>query len=57
LIQNFYYGLSEGLTEIVTQPIKGGKEDGAIGALKGVGKGVASLTMKTSSGNPSSLKA
>ena len=33
-------GVVEGVTGIVTQPIKGAQEDGAVGFAKGVGKGL-----------------
>jgi hypothetical protein len=34
--------MSEGLTDIFVQPYKGAKKEGALGALKGFGKGTAS---------------
>jgi hypothetical protein len=42
--------MSEGLTDIFVQPYKGAKEEGALGALKGFGKGAAALATKTTSG-------
>ncbi len=42
--------MSEGLTDIFTKPYEGAKEEGVLGALKGVGKGTVSLATKTTSG-------
>lgn len=42
--------MTEGLTDIFTQPYHGAKEEGAIGAVKGVGKGTVALMTKTGSG-------
>lgn len=42
--------MSEGLTDIFVQPYKGAKEGGALGVVKGVGKGTAALATKTTSG-------
>ncbi|KAH7152809.1 hypothetical protein EDB81DRAFT_789732 [Dactylonectria macrodidyma] len=47
---NFVRGMSEGLSDLVVQPYKGGKEGGALGAAKGVGKGLLGMTSKTVSG-------
>jgi hypothetical protein len=44
------YGMGEGLTDIFVQPYKGAKKEGALGALKGVGKGSLSLMTKTTGG-------
>jgi hypothetical protein len=44
------YGLGEGFTDIFVQPYKGARKEGAVGALKGVGKGTVSLMTKTTSG-------
>ena len=49
-LQSFLYGMSEGLTDIFVQPYKGAKEGGALGVVKGVGKGTAALATKTTSG-------
>lgn len=47
--KNFAYGMGEGLTDLFVQPYKGGKEEGALGVAKGVGKGLIALTTKTNS--------
>ncbi|KAL4782156.1 hypothetical protein BJX76DRAFT_349619 [Aspergillus varians] len=36
---NFSHGMADGLSGIFTQPYKGAKEDGALGAVKGLAKG------------------
>lgn len=48
--KSFGSGLAGGLTGIVTQPIKGAKSGGFLGALKGVGKGVVGVVTKPTSG-------
>lgn len=47
--KNFAWGLAEGVTGIVTQPVKGAREEGALGAVKGVGRGLMGLGLKTGS--------
>ncbi|KAH6889706.1 hypothetical protein B0T10DRAFT_39116 [Thelonectria olida] len=44
---NFVKGMSEGFSDLVVQPYKGGREGGALGAAKGVGKGLLGMTSKT----------
>lgn len=39
-----------GFTGVIVQPIKGGQKDGAIGALKGLGIGLAGMVTKPISG-------
>lgn len=48
--KSFMYGMGEGLTDIFVQPYRGAQKEGAVGALKGVGKGTVSLITKTGSG-------
>ncbi|KAF8544877.1 hypothetical protein BDD12DRAFT_771811 [Trichophaea hybrida] len=43
-------GLYDGITGLVTQPIKGAKEDGAGGAIRGIGKGISGLVLKSGAG-------
>eukprot|EP00040_Diaphanoeca_grandis_P038059 m.254751 g.254751 ORF g.254751 m.254751 type:complete len:4107 (-) comp33921_c1_seq1:79-12399(-) len=45
-VTRFGRGLFEGVTGIVTAPIKEAKKDGAVGALRGVGMGLIGLPMK-----------
>lgn len=49
-VKQFGRGLFEGVTGLVTQPIKGAKKDGFLGALKGAGKGVFGLAFKPAAG-------
>lgn len=48
--QNFGSGFYQGITGFVTQPYKGAKEEGALGFLKGAGKGSIGLFAKPGSG-------
>ncbi|KAJ5719871.1 hypothetical protein N7493_006749 [Penicillium malachiteum] len=47
--KNFVDGMSEGFSGLITQPIKGGKEEGALGAVKGFAKGNIGLATKVPS--------
>lgn len=42
----FFRALGKGIGGVVTEPIKGAKENGFIGATKGVGKGLIGLVSK-----------
>ncbi|RDA93317.1 hypothetical protein CP533_2032 [Ophiocordyceps camponoti-saundersi (nom. inval.)] len=44
--REFVYGFYDGFTGVVTQPVYGAKTDGAIGFVKGVGKGLGGLVVK-----------
>ncbi|RDL38700.1 uncharacterized protein BP5553_03040 [Venustampulla echinocandica] len=48
--KGFGHGLYDGLTGLVTQPYNGAKKDGAVGFLKGVGKGLGGVVFKPSAG-------
>jgi hypothetical protein len=48
--KTFAFGFADGLTDLVMEPIRGGRDDGAVGAVKGVGKGVVSLAVKSGAG-------
>lgn len=48
--KNFAWGFADGLTDIVVQPYKGAKKEGALGAAKGFGKGAVNLVTKSGSG-------
>jgi hypothetical protein len=48
--KGFGYGLSDGLTGLVTQPYNGARKEGAVGFMKGVGKGISGVVCKTSAG-------
>eukprot|EP00051_Salpingoeca_urceolata_P020991 m.322117 g.322117 ORF g.322117 m.322117 type:complete len:4041 (-) comp19714_c0_seq2:110-12232(-) len=44
------HSLAGGFSGVVMQPIKGGREDGFLGGIKGVGKGLSGLVTKPVSG-------
>lgn len=48
--RNFVDGMTDGLTGIITQPVKGARERGALGAAKGLAKGTIGLATKSPSG-------
>lgn len=48
--KTFAWGFIDGLSGVVTLPYAGAKKEGALGAAKGLGKGVASLITKTGAG-------
>lgn len=49
-MQELAYGFYDGITGLVTQPIRGAQEAGVIGAIAGVGKGVGGLVLKPGAG-------
>lgn len=48
--KTFGHGMYEGLTDIFIQTYQGKKQEGAAGVAKGPGKGLISMTMKTTAG-------
>ncbi|QRW24983.1 glycosyltransferase family 1 protein [Rhizoctonia solani] len=48
--KGFAYGLYDGITGLVNEPVRGFKEKGALGAAIGVGTGVLSFYMKPAAG-------
>lgn len=50
--QELTHGLYDGVTGIITQPMKGAKDTGAPGFLKGVGKGIGGVVLKPFAGRP-----
>ena len=48
--KNLRYGIEDGFTDLVREPLEGGRRGGALGALKGMGKGSISMISKVSSG-------
>ena len=44
--KEFGYGLYDGITGLVTQPLNGAKKEGAAGLLKGAAKGIGGLILK-----------
>lgn len=48
--KTFAYGFMDGLSGVVVKPYQGAQKEGALGAVKGVGKGLVGLTTKTGAG-------
>ncbi|KAK2775420.1 UDP-glucose,sterol transferase [Colletotrichum kahawae] len=48
--KTFAFGFVNGLSDVVMEPLKGAEKQGAVGALKGFGKGAASLVAKSGAG-------
>lgn len=48
--KEFTFGLYDGLSGMVTQPLKGAQKEGAVGLAKGFGKGIGGLVLKPASG-------
>ncbi|KAI0839226.1 glycosyltransferase family 1 protein [Hypoxylon sp. FL0890] len=46
--KEFGFGMYDGITGLVTQPIRGAEKEGAVGLLKGFGKGIGGLILKPS---------
>ena len=44
--KEFGYGMFDGITGLVTQPLRGAKKEGAAGFVKGFGKGIGGITLK-----------
>ncbi|KAI1209600.1 glycosyltransferase family 1 protein [Annulohypoxylon truncatum] len=44
--KEFGFGMFDGITGLVTQPIRGAEKEGAMGALKGFSKGIGGLVFK-----------
>ena len=47
---NFQEGVVGGFTDLVREPIEGGRQEGVMGVVKGVGKGLVGMTTKVTSG-------
>ncbi|EKG18451.1 hypothetical protein MPH_04253 [Macrophomina phaseolina MS6] len=45
--KTFFWGMAEGISDIAVKPWQGAREEGAKGAVKGLGKGMLSMTSKT----------
>jgi hypothetical protein len=48
--QGFGYGFYDGISGLVTQPMKGAEKEGAAGFLKGIGRGIGGLVLKPGAG-------
>lgn len=44
--KEFGFGMYDGITGLVTQPMKGAKKEGAAGFFKGIGKGIGGIALK-----------
>ncbi|KAI8962520.1 glycosyltransferase family 1 protein [Daldinia sp. FL1419] len=44
--KEFGFGIFDGITGLVTQPLRGAEKDGGIGLLKGFGKGIGGFMLK-----------
>ncbi|KAL2063252.1 hypothetical protein VTL71DRAFT_5057 [Oculimacula yallundae] len=44
--KEFGYGMFDGITGLVTQPLRGAEKEGAAGLFKGIGKGIGGLILK-----------
>jgi hypothetical protein len=49
-VQEFGYGFYDGITGLVTQPLRGAEKEGTAGLLKGIGKGIGGLVLKPGAG-------
>ncbi|CAK1358772.1 unnamed protein product [Cercospora beticola] len=49
--KNFGLGWYDGVTGLVTQPWRGAQEDGAVGFVKGIGKGMGGFVAKSGAGS------
>lgn len=49
--KNFGLGWYDGVTGLVTQPWKGAQKDGAVGFVKGIGKGMGGFVAKSGAGS------
>jgi hypothetical protein len=49
-LQELAYGFYDGITGLVTQPVRGAQERGVVGAIAGIGKGVGGLVLKPGAG-------
>lgn len=48
--KEFGFGLYDGVSGLVTQPMKGAEKEGAAGFIKGFGKGIGGLVLKPAAG-------
>jgi len=53
--KEFGYGLYDGITGLVTQPLRGAEKEGAAGLVKGIGKGIGGLILKPGAGKSNLL--
>jgi hypothetical protein len=49
-MQEFRYGLYDGISGLITQPMKGAEKEGTAGLIKGIGRGIGGLVLKPGAG-------
>lgn len=49
-MQGFGYGFFDGISGLVTQPMKGAEQQGTSGLVKGIGRGIGGLVLKPGAG-------
>ena len=50
------FGFYDGITGLVTQPLRGAEKEGASGLIKGFGKGIGGLLVKPAAGESNHLR-
>jgi hypothetical protein len=53
--KEFGFGFYDGITGLVTQPIRGAEKEGAAGLFKGIAKGIGGLILKPGAGQYSAI--
>jgi hypothetical protein len=53
--REFGFGLYDGISGLITQPLHGAEKEGAAGLVKGIGKGLAGIVTKPAAGKYSSI--
>jgi hypothetical protein len=53
--QEFGYGFYDGISGLITQPLRGAEKEGTAGLIKGIGKGIGGLLLKPSAGKNSRM--
>ncbi|KAG8976659.1 hypothetical protein FRB90_009096 [Tulasnella sp. 427] len=48
--KGLFYGYYDAITGLVTEPVRGGREEGFVGVLKGSARGILNTTMKPAAG-------
>jgi hypothetical protein len=48
--REFGFGFYDGISGLVTQPLRGAQKEGGVGLLKGIGKGIGGLVLKPAAG-------
>ncbi len=48
--KEFGFGMYDGLTGVITHPMRGAEKEGGLGLIKGIGKGIGGLVLKPAAG-------